>query len=149
MILTTPIFDFFIEEEKALAATKEKDDLENEIKRHWESLRMCWSEWKGPKVDPTSIDGYCQVNHITVYSITHGENRYHYMAPCRIISASDDLTWFEVEVEYDKDCHCAHYNGERLKLHITDIWAPVYKINRPFPEFDKIVNQIIQDNALV
>jgi hypothetical protein len=145
-MLTTPVFEFFAQEELARQKVEKENDLADEIKRHWESLRLCWSEWNGPKVDPTSIDGYCSVDTTVVYSITHGENRYHYMAPCRIISASEDLLWFEVEVEYKKDCHCAHYNGERLKLHITDVWAPVYKINRRFPEFDKIVDQVLKNN---
>jgi len=129
-MLTTPIFDFFTEEFKDADAIKEQEELTDEIKRHWESLRLCWSEWKGPKVDSDSIDGYCQVHHITAYSITHGENRYHYMAPCRIDKISEDMMWYEVTVDYREDCHCANYNRERLKLHITDVWAPVYRINK-------------------
>jgi len=128
MTLTTPIFDFFDQEEKTLAATKEKEDLKKEIENHHKFLRMVWKEWDGPKVDSTTIGGYCSVHSPIVHSITHNEQRYHYMAPCRIDSISDDCTEFEVTIEYEKGSTCEHYNGERLRLHILEVWAPTQMI---------------------
>lgn len=145
-MLTTPVFNLFAQEWEEADEIKKQDDLADEIDRHWKMMRLCWSEWEGPVVDPNSINGYCQVHHITVYSITHKENRYHYMAPCRILSISKDLIWLEVEVEYEENSHCAHYNGERLKLHITDVWAPVYMINRRHPFTENAVKKVLDDN---
>lgn len=145
-MLITPVFDFFAEEEKTLAATKKKDDLSNEIKKHWEIMRLCWDEWNGPKVDPDSIDGYCQVHHITAYSITHGENRYHYMAPCRIDSVSEDMMELEVTVDYEEGSTCEHCNGERLKLHILEVWPPVYRINRSYRSNKQIATLALKYN---
>jgi hypothetical protein len=52
----------------------------------------------------------------------------------------------EVTVEYDIGSNCEHYNGERLKLHILDIWAPVDKINRFYKATDTAVKKVLQDN---
>jgi hypothetical protein len=70
-----------------------------------------------------------------VYSITNGKNGYYYMAPCRIISISDDGLEVIAEIAYEEDSTCYHMNGNQLKLKITDVWAPVRMLN------DSIKNQ--------
>lgn len=81
-------------------------------------MRCCWPEWDGPKVGY-----YCQVHTCVVYNVTHGETRYHYMAPCQLIK--EEGYWL-ARIEYASG-HCAElYNGEILRLELTDIWPPVY-----------------------
>lgn len=89
-----------------------------EQKRLWAA---CWPEWEGPVVG-----GRCEVDAVCAYNLTHGEIRYHYMAPCRIEEMVDAET-FTVVVDYADDApeHVKHHNGERLRLDITEVWAPV------------------------
>lgn len=126
----TPMFDLFIQADTISQKAKEQSDLEQRIEEHRKSLKICWPEWNGPVIDSNSIDGYCSVNTCIVYSITHQENRYHYMAPCKIVSISNDGLNIKCEVEYPKGSSCEHYNGERLQLHFLEIWAPTSLINK-------------------
>lgn len=65
-----------------------------------------------------------------VFNMTHGQHRYHSCAPCRILEILDEGNTFIVEIEYeDKDGSCAKlYNGQRLRLDITEVWAPVAQL---------------------
>ncbi len=95
-------------------------------------MSCCWSEWHGPRVEE-SVHGRCSVHTCIAYNLTHGENRYHYMAPCRIESISEDGNTIIAVVDYPTEgvthagiIACArNYNGERLRLDITEVWAPV------------------------
>lgn len=92
--------------------------LAERIEYHLQSMRVCWPEWDGPKVG-----GRCEVHSGVVHSLTHNETRYHYMAPC-VLLANDGEYW-TARVDYDHGWCKEAYNGELLRLHITDIWAPV------------------------
>ena len=74
--------------------------------------------------------GFCEVNTPDAFSLTHGERRYQYMAPCRIESVSPDGLTIIALVEYDRPCSCADlYNGERLRLDLTEVWPPVWLLS--------------------
>lgn len=126
----TPFFDAILmhDQEQAVIAG-DKDRIER-VASHRKSMKLCWPQWNGPKVDSESVDGYCSVNCAIVHSITHGENRYHYMAPCRIIGIEDNRKTIIAEIQYEQGSTCEHYNGELLRLDITEVWAPVYLMNR-------------------
>ena len=48
------------------------------------------------------------------------------MAPCRIESVSPDRLTVIAVVDYDRPGWCCdRYNGERLRLDITEVWPPV------------------------
>ena len=52
------------------------------------------------------------------------------MAPCRIESVSPDGLTIIASVEYDRPCSCADlYNGERLRLDLTEVWPPVWLLS--------------------
>lgn len=89
------------------------------IAYHLKSLRLCWPEWDGPKVG-----GRCEVDSCVVHSITHNERRYHYMAPCVLLK--EDGEYWTACVDYADGWCKDTYNGELLRLHITEIWAPVH-----------------------
>jgi hypothetical protein len=127
----TPMFDCFVEMEKTNEEKAARLARLKTIEDHYNSLKLCWKEWNGPKVSDT-IDGYCSVNTPIVYSITDKCNRYHYMAPCKILTISPDGETLEVEIKYCPSSTCAHYNGTILRLDITDVWAPTSMINKKY-----------------
>ena len=130
--MDTPMFDFFIKEEAVATAQKIIHEDEEEVKNHRKILKICWPDWDGPLVDYESIDGYCEVGKPIVHSITDEKNLYCYMAPCRITSISDDGLEVIAEIAYEENSTCYHMNGNQLKLHITEVWAPVAMINRSY-----------------
>jgi hypothetical protein len=95
------------------------------VRSHIQSMRCCWPEWEGPRVED-SVHGLCSVHSCCVHSITHGETRYHYMAPCVIESISEDGETIIAVIQYDESApeHCRDDNGEKLRLDITEVWAP-------------------------
>jgi hypothetical protein len=93
------------------------------IKQHLDSMRCCWPDWEGPRVED-SVHGRCSVHTCICHSITHNDTRYHYMAPCIIESISEDGNTIIAVVNYEPDSHCADMNGERLRLDITEVWPP-------------------------
>lgn len=107
-----------------LAATQAAANTEARITRHLESLACCWPEWKGPRVEH-SIHGRCSVGSTICRNLTFGDDRYHYMAPCRIESISPDGRTITAVVEYESGSFCEWMNGQRLQLDITEVWAPV------------------------
>lgn len=117
----TGLFD---QQEAELEVQDAIDDRLAEIERHRKSWACCWPEWEGPRVG-----GWCCVGSCVVFNITNDEISYHYCAPCRIIEISDDGETFVVEIEYQSDCHCAPiYNGQRLRLDVLEVWAPVCQL---------------------
>ena len=106
MVTDTDLFPSFIE-----------DAHRQRIADHLSSMRRCRPEWDGPKAGL-----YCSVHTPIVHNVTHGESRYHYMAPCQLIK-QDGKGWL-ARIEYSSG-HCADlYNGEILRLELTDIWPP-------------------------
>ena len=115
--------DFF--PEFAAAETKQAEDAavarrRRQVEQQREHWRICWPEWDGPKVG-----GTCEVGQCIVHNLTHGGLRYHFCAPCKILTISEDGETFTVEIGYHADSPCARYNGEHLRLDITEVWAPV------------------------
>lgn len=116
----------------AFARAEAKEDQQRQIavrqrqiEEHCNSMKFCWPEWTGPVANGPGASGFCEVHSLTAYSLTHGEGRYHYMAACRIESVSTDGLTVVVVVEYDESVWCRdRYNGERLRLDITDVWPP-------------------------
>ena len=97
---------------------------------HREHLAVCWPEWRGPVANGPGTSGFCEVNTLDAFSLTHGERRYHYMAPCRIESVSPDGLTIMAIIEYQRPCPCADlYNGERLRLDLTEVWPPVWLLS--------------------
>ena len=89
-------------------------------------MKMCWPEWDGPAANGSGTSRFCEVHACCVHSLTHGDTRYHYMAPCRIESVSPDGLTVIAVVEYDRPGWTQdRYNGERLRLDITEVWPPV------------------------
>lgn len=118
----------FLEQEASEEARKRAEGREKALAVHQESLLTCWPQWAGP-----ALGGLIQVHLPVVWSITHGQPRYHYMAPAWIDAISDDGNTYEVVVRYPADNPCAAlYNDERLRLDFTEIWAPVH-VFRPNP----------------
>ncbi len=100
-----------------LFAPPPKDPVQ-EHRRMW---KLCW-DWEGPE-----IGGRCEVNNCIVRNETHGDSRYHYMAPCEII-AQDGEDWL-CRIDYQPECWCAAiYNGQILRLGVMDIWPPVHHL---------------------
>ena len=68
---------------------------------------------------------FCEVDTPDTFSLTHGERRYHYMAPCRVESVSADGLTIIAVVEYTNPGWCRdRYNGERLRLDFTEAGPP-------------------------
>lgn len=87
------------------------------------SWKVCWPEWEGPK-----LGGWIEVGMPCVFNLTHGNIAYHYMAPCIIREIRDGGDTFIVEIQYASG-HCAKlYNGQMLRLDVTEVWAPVCKL---------------------
>lgn len=95
--------------------------LEDEITEHIESMRLCFPEWHGPKVAAGS-DGLCEIQ--------------GYCTGGRFLGAKVCITrvdgyLIEGVIAYEP-CdpeHCLSNNGIPLRLHITDIWPPVWILN--------------------
>lgn len=104
------------------------------IEQHLRSMRLAWPEWEGPRVED-SIHGRCEVHSCICRSLTHGDERYHYMAPVKITEVRPDGSVIGF-IDYIPDPSdpdqtqgvnmCARqYNGEVVLLEPEDIWAPV------------------------
>ncbi len=112
----TPEFGFIADHQADLARKARVLAIQNQR----DNLRCCWPEWA------PEVGGRCEVGGVICFSITHNDQRYHYGAPCRIIEISPDCETFVVEVDYPEGAGawCFGMNGERLRLDITEIWAP-------------------------
>lgn len=129
-----PLFDFIHEHD----AQQEREKTDNGREENIKSCRICWPEWNGPKVHSPDmpndqIDGYCEVGQCIVYSITHGEPRYHYCAPCKIIEVHQDhvvaVVDYDTESDHPGTSGCAKtYNGEKLRIDLWEIWPPTARI---------------------
>lgn len=101
------------------------------VAEKWHSIRCCWSEWRGPKVftDEADSAGFCSIDGVTAKNLTHGDTRYSYMVPARIIEISEDRETFIVETAYTNPaCHCYPLNGERWEIDILDLWPPTDRL---------------------
>ena len=121
--MSQPLFAFIGQHDQASAA---KRDV-GRIADHITFMRCFWPDWQGPRVED-SVHGLCSVHNCIVFNLTHNENRYHYMAPCRIESVSEDGLTVTAVIDYGPDSVCSHYNGERLRLDITEVWPPVARL---------------------
>jgi hypothetical protein len=103
---------------------REANKRKEHVARHIASMRCCWPEWEGPKVED-SVHGRCSINECGI----------HYMAECRIESVSEDGETITVVIDYKRNPYdpddsqgvnmCARNdNGTRLTLDITEIWPP-------------------------
>lgn len=107
------------------AEVEQEDRRREQVSQHLKNMRSGWREWPGP-----AVGGLIEVDSITAYSLTHGEERYYYCAPCRIVAIEDKGETFIAEIEYDEDSprHCRNQNGTRLRLDITEIWPPTREL---------------------
>lgn len=96
------------------------------VNEHTRSMRICWPDWEGPRVED-SVHGRCQVNSGCCHSITHGGDRYHYMAPVKITEIRPDGSGIGF-IDYPADCHCSDMNGEQVLLQPDEIWPPVQEM---------------------
>lgn len=95
-----------------------------EIQEHIENMRMCFEEWHGPKVS-TNCDGFCELAGEHSYCCS---GRFFWAHLC--ITRVDGHV-IDAVVAYDDDApeHCREDNGTPLRVHITDIWPPVWLLN--------------------
>jgi hypothetical protein len=111
---------------------KNKDRLR--IQRHIESMRLCWPEWEGPRVED-SVHGRCSVHPCCCFSITQNTVTYHSSAPVKITEIRPDGSVIGF-IDYIPDPDdpdqsqgvnmCArNYNGEVVLLQPDEIWPPV------------------------
>lgn len=92
------------------------------VAHHIKMMRSCWPEWDGPKVGCR-----CQVAGCFAWSITHNSLQYRSAAPCKLI-AEESGEWIAC-IDYPETSWCAKkYNGEILRLPITNIWPPVQQL---------------------
>ena len=110
----------FAAQEAQSRAVAQSLDRRQRVADHLHSLAICWPQWDGPKVG-----GRCEVHGCVVHSLTHNALRYHFLAPCIILEISEDRETIIAQVDYRPGSTCEHHNGERLRLDITDVWAPV------------------------
>lgn len=128
----TALFPAFAQAEADETRARQTDERVRRVAEHRESMKVCWPEWSGPVAGGSGAggsgaSGFCEVHTCGVHSLTHGSSRYHYMAPCRIESVSPDGLTIIAVVDYDRPGWCKdRYNGERLRLDITEVWPPVW-----------------------
>lgn len=106
---------------------------DEETKEHIESMRTCFPDWHGPKVTD-NCDGYCEVE-----GYCCGGRFLH--APVLITRVSLYIIEGVIAYEPDAPDYCRSENGTPLRLHITDIWPPVWLLN-PLKEDDQRVAHI-------
>lgn len=124
-----PLLPWFVADEAKQQQNKFASEGSKQFKEHLRTMRMCWPEWNGPRLSD-GIDGRISVHNSCVQSETHGETRYHYMAPCKIIEIGPRFSWLRVAVDYDDDApeHCRDDNGEILHLDFDEIWPPTEEL---------------------
>jgi len=121
MNVETPMLPLFQEIERE----DERKKHAERVTRATESMRCCWPDWEGPRVEE-SVHGRCSVGQCVVHSETHGETRYFYCAPCRILEVDAKLEWVRAVVDYPEGSAewVMHHNGTILKMDITEVWPP-------------------------
>ncbi len=126
----TDLFPAFAAVEAEENQQRRLAERERRLQEHRISMAVCWPEWTGPVAGGPGASAFCEVDGLDAFGLTHGERRYHYMAPCRIESVSPDGLTIIAVVDYDRPCPCADlYNGERLRLDITEVWPPVWLLS--------------------
>ena len=123
----TALFPAFARAEADESRAQQANERERQIAQHRETMKACWPEWSGPVAGGDGASGFCEVHACCVHNLTDGRTRYHYMAPCRIKSVSLDGLTLIVVVDYHRPGWAQErYNGERLRLDITEVWPPVW-----------------------
>ena len=121
----TGLFPAFVVAEAEQSQQKRLAARERQIAEHCASMKCCWPEWHGPVANGSGLSGFCEVHSLIAHSLTHGARRYHYTAPCRVESVSADGLTVIAVVAYPEPGPCRDfYNGERLRLDITEVWPP-------------------------
>ncbi len=119
------LFPAFAQAEADEHERRRAADRERRIHEHREHLALVWPEWAGPVAGGPGTSAFCEVDTPDTFSLTHGERRYHYMAPCRVESVSADGLTIIAVVEYTNPGWCRdRYNGERLRLDFTEAGPP-------------------------
>ena len=121
----TELFPAFAQAEAVGHQRRSAAERERHIREHRDHLATVWPEWAGPVAGGLGASGFCEVDTLDAFSLTHGERRYHYMAPCRVESVSTDGLTIIAVVEYTNPGWCRdRYNGERLRLDFTEAGPP-------------------------
>ncbi len=121
----TELFPAFAQAEADEGQRRRAAERERCIREHCEHLAILWPEWPGPVAGGPGPSGFCEVESLDAFSLTHGERRYHYMAPCRVESVSADGLTIIAVVEYTNPGWCRdRYNGERLRLDFVEAGPP-------------------------
>ena len=121
----TELFPAFAQAEADEHQRRRAAEREQRIRAHRDHLAILWPEWTGPVAGGPGASGFCDVDSLDAFSLTHGERRYHYMAPCRVESVSADGLTVVAVVEYTNPGWCRdRYNGERLRLDFPEVGPP-------------------------
>lgn len=121
----TELFPAFAQAEVDEGQHRRAAERERRIRAHRDQLATVWPEWVGPVAGGFGPSGFCEVDTLDAFSLTHRERRYHYMAPCRVESVSADGLTIIAVVEYTNPGWCRdRYNGERLRLDFTEVGPP-------------------------
>lgn len=108
----------------AMDAKEKTDTRADQVRRHRESMACCWEEWtlgEGEHGDRV------EVHSVFAFNVTQQAERYHYMAPCRVVETVDSETLLVV-IDYNPGSPCEHMNGDTLRLDILDVWPPVARL---------------------
>lgn len=114
--------------------TKDSNTRVEQVARHRESMACCWSEWTLGEGDHGQ---HVEVHSVFAFNVTHQAERYHYCAPCRVLSIVDPET-ITVVIEYRPGSPCEHYNGEILRLDILDVWPPTARLWQDRHDMDQV-----------
>jgi hypothetical protein len=106
----------------ALETALSEDGKRYPLNAHLANIELCWPEWHGPEPG-----GFAEAHELFAASVTHGDQRYHYMAPVRLLFEVEPDVWLAV-VDYQPGACCWHLNGELLRLPLLNIWPPVRRL---------------------
>lgn len=92
-----------------------------------ESMRCCWPEWEGPRVED-SIHGMCQVGPCCAFNMSKGRVTYLYCVPLKILDVSGDGNTILGAIAYPETERYKGFteeNGELVLLDLWEVWPPV------------------------
>jgi hypothetical protein len=127
------LFPWFAEAHGITEEQSEASEFRQRFRENLRMMRMCWPDWKGPKVCD-GIDGRISVRNPIVHNETTGGGGFHYMEPCKIIEIGPRFRWIRAMVDFPEHAqdHCRSKNGQVLKLDFDEIWPPVDDINAQY-----------------
>ena len=121
----TELFPAFAQAEADEHQRRRAAERERRIHEHRDHLAKVWSEWAGPVAGGPGPSAFCEVDTPDAFNLTHGQRRYHYMAPCRVESVSGDGLTVIAVIEYTNPGWCRDlYNGQRLRLDYLEVGPP-------------------------